>query len=136
MAIVADVWKTVPVVAFMLLAGLSAIPGEVYESARIDGAGPLKQLWSLTLPLLVPSISIVMVLRIIEAFKVFDIIYAMTRGGPADGAKTIAYFTYTTAFSDQRYGVGAALSYLIVAAIALLSALYLRALRRSEMSLV
>jgi len=76
------------------------------------------------------------VLRIIEAFKVFDIIYAMTRGGPADGTKTIAYYTYTTAFSDQMYGIGSALSYLIVFAIALLSAAYLRALRRGEMSLL
>lgn len=136
MVILADVWKTVPVVAFMLLAGLSAIPGEVYEAARLDRAGPLRTLWHITLPLLLPSISIVMVLRIIEAFKVFDIVYAMTRGGPADGTKTIAYFTYTTAFSDQQYGVGSALSYLIVAVIMILSALYLRALRRNEMSLL
>lgn len=136
MVILADVWKTVPVVAFMLLAGLSAIPGEVYEAARLDRAGPGRTLWHITLPLLLPSISIVMVLRIIEAFKVFDIVYAMTRGGPADGTKTIAYFTYTTAFSDQQYGVGSALSYLIVAVIMILSALYLRALRRNEMSLL
>ncbi|MCL2803249.1 MAG: sugar ABC transporter permease [Micrococcales bacterium] len=136
MVMAADIWKTVPVVAFMLLAGLTSIPTEVYEAGRIDGAGSFRTLWSITLPLLVPSISIVMVYRIIEAFKVFDIIYAMTRGGPADGTKTIAYFTYTTAFSDQQYGVGSALSYLIVGAIAILSALYLRALRRSEMSLL
>jgi len=136
MVMVADIWKTVSVVAFMLLAGLTSIPTEVYEAAKIDGAGPLRTLFSVTLPLLIPSISIVMVYRIIEAFKVFDIIYAMTRGGPADGTKTIAYFAYTTAFSDQQYGVGSALSYLIVGAIAILSALYLRALRRSEMSLL
>ena len=136
MVMVADVWKTVPVVAFMLLAGLSSIPGEVYEAARIDRAGPLRTLWSITLPLLLPSISIVLVLRIIEAFKVFDVIYAMTRGGPADGTMTIAYFTYTTAFSNQQYGIGSALSYLIVIAIAFLSAIYLRALRRSDMSLL
>ena len=136
MVMAADIWKTVPVVAFMLLAGLTSIPTEVYEAARIDGAGSLRTLGSITLPLLVPSISIVMVYRIIEAFKVFDIIYAMTRGGPADGTKTIAYFTYTTAFSDQQYGIGSALSYLIVASIMILSALYLQALRRSEMSLL
>jgi len=136
MVIVADVWKTVPVVAFMLLAGLTSIPHEVYEAARIDRAGPFRTLWSITLPLLLPSISIVLVLRIIEAFKVFDVIYAMTRGGPADGTKTIAYYTYTTAFSDQNYGIGSALAYLIVIVIAILSAIYLRALRRSEMSLL
>jgi len=136
MVIVADVWKTVPVVAFMLLAGLTSIPHEVYEAATIDRAGPFRTLWSITLPLLLPSISIVLVLRIIEAFKVFDVIYAMTRGGPANGTMTIAYYTYTTAFSDQNYGIGSALAYLIVIVIAILSAVYLRALRRSEMSLL
>jgi multiple sugar transport system permease protein/N,N'-diacetylchitobiose transport system permease protein len=136
MVIVADVWKTVPMVAFMLLAGLTSIPSEVYEAARIDRAGPLRQLVHITLPLLLPSVAIVLVLRVIEAFKVFDIVYAMTRGGPADGTKTIAYYTYTTAFSDQMYGIGSALSYLIVFAIAILSAVYLRALRRGEMSLL
>jgi multiple sugar transport system permease protein/N,N'-diacetylchitobiose transport system permease protein len=136
MVILADVWKTVPVVAFMLLAGLSSIPGEVYEAAKIDRAGPFRTLWSITLPLLLPSISIVLILRIIEAFKVFDVIYAMTRGGPADGTMTIAYYTYTVAFSNQQFSLGAALAYVIVLVIAILSATYLRALRRSEMSLL
>jgi len=136
MVIVADVWKTVPVVAFMLLAGLTSIPGEVYEAAKIDRAGPFRTLWSITLPMLLPSISIVLVLRIIEAFKVFDVIYAMTRGGPANGTMTIAYYAYNIAFSNQQFGIGSALAYLIVIAIAILSFLYLRALRRSEMSLL
>ena len=136
MVIVADVWKTVPVVAFMLLAGLTSIPGELYEAAKIDRAGPLRTLGSITLPLLLPSISIVLVLRIIEAFKVFDVVYAMTRGGPANGTMTIAYYAYTVAFSNQQYGIGSALAYLIVIAIAILSAIYLRALRQSEMSLL
>ena len=136
MVIVADVWKTVPLVAFMLLAGLTSIPEDVYEAAKIDRAGPARTLWSITLPLLLPSVSIVLVLRIIEAFKVFDVIYAMTRGGPANGTMAIAYYTYQVAFSNQSFGVGSALAYIIVFVIAILSAIYLRALRRSEMSLL
>lgn len=136
MVVVADVWKTVPVVAFMLLAGLSSIPEDIYEAARIDRAGPVRTLWSITLPLLLPSISIVLVLRIIEAFKVFDVIYAMTRGGPANGTMTIAVYAYNVAFSNQQFSLGSALAYMIVLAIAILSAIYLRALRRSEMSLL
>jgi len=136
LVIVADVWKTVPVVAFMLLAGLTSIPDEVYEAATIDRAGPIRTLWYITLPLLLPSISIVLILRIIEAFKVFDVIWVMTGGGPANGTMTIALFSYKMAFSNQQYSFGSALSYIIVAAIALLSAIYLRALRRSEMSLL
>lgn len=136
MVIVADVWKTTPLVAFFLLAGLTSIPKELYEAARLDRAGWPRMFRSIVLPLLVPSISIVVVLRTVEAFKVFDIIYGMTRGGPANGTQTIAYYTYVTAFSDQNYGVGSALSYLIVMVILILSTIYLRVLRRSGMSLV
>jgi ABC-type sugar transport system permease subunit len=136
MVILADVWKTTPLVAFFLLAGLTSIPKELYEAAKLDRAGWFRIFRSITLPLLVPSISIVIVLRTIEAFKVFDIIYGMTRGGPANGTQTIAYYAYTTAFSDQNYGVGSALSYIIVVVILILSAIYLRMLRRTEMSLL
>ena len=136
MVIVADVWKTVPVVAFMLLAGLTSIPEEIYEAAKIDRTGPWSSLKSITLPLLLPSISIVLILRIIDAFKVFDVIYTMTRGGPANGTMAIAVYTYTTAMSNQLFSQGSALAYLIVIVIAFLSAIYLRALRRSEMSLL
>jgi len=117
--IIADVWKTTPLVAFFLLAGLTSIPSELYEAAKV-----------------VPSISVVLVLRTVEAFKVFDIIYAMTRGGPVNGTQTVAYYAYTTAFSDQNFGLGAALSYIIVLVILALTFFYLRLLRRSEMSLL
>jgi multiple sugar transport system permease protein/N,N'-diacetylchitobiose transport system permease protein len=134
--IIADAWKTTPLVAFFLLAGLTAIPGELYEAARVDRAGWWRTFRSVTLPLLAPSIALVLVLRTVEAVKVFDIVYAMTRGGPANGTQTISYYTYVTAFSEQNYGLGSAISYLIVIVILVLSALYLRLLRRSEMSLL
>jgi multiple sugar transport system permease protein/N,N'-diacetylchitobiose transport system permease protein len=134
--IIADAWKTTPLVAFFLLAGLTAIPGELYEAARVDRAGWWRTFRSVTLPLLAPSIALVLVLRTVEAVKVFDIVYAMTRGGPANGTQTISYYTYVTAFSEQNYGLGSAISYLIVIVILVLSALYLRMLRRSEMSLL
>lgn len=134
--IVADAWKTTPLVAFFLLAGLTAIPNELYEAARVDRAGWFRSFWSVTLPLLAPSIALVLVLRTVEAVKVFDIVYAMTRGGPANGTQTISYYTYVTAFSGQNYGLGSAISYLIVVVILVLSAVYLRLLRRSEMSLL
>ena len=136
MVIVADVWKMTPLVAFFLLAGLTSIPGELYEAARIDRASWPRIFRSIVLPLLVPSISIVLVLRTIDAFKVFDIIYAMTRGGPVNSTQTIAFYAYTTAFSDQSFGLGSALSYIIVLAILALTTIYLRLLRRSEMSLL
>ncbi|MET3565120.1 multiple sugar transport system permease protein/N,N'-diacetylchitobiose transport system permease protein [Leifsonia sp. 563] len=136
MVIVADVWKTTPLVAFFLLAGLTSIPNELYEAAKMDRASWPRIFRTIVLPMLVPSISIVLVLRTVEAFKVFDIIYAMTRGGPVNGTQTVAYYAYTTAFSDQNFGVGAALSYIIVLVILVLTFVYLRMLRRSEMSLL
>ncbi|GAB2509360.1 carbohydrate ABC transporter membrane protein 1 (CUT1 family) [Paramicrobacterium agarici] len=136
MVILADAWKTTPLVAFFLLAGLTAINPEIYESAKIDRASWPRIFRSITLPMLLPSISIVLVLRTVEAFKAFDIIYAMTRGGPANGTQTIAYYTYVRAFSDQNFGMGSALSYIIVIVILILTTIYLRMLRRSEMSLL
>ncbi len=136
MLVLADVWKTTPLVAFFLLTGLQSIPKEIYESARVDGAGPLRSFWSITAPLLIPSVSIVLVLRTIDAFKVFDLVYVLTGGGPANGTQTIAFYTYVQAFSDQRFGFGSALANVIVVCILLLSAVYLRALRRNEMSLM
>jgi ABC-type sugar transport system permease subunit len=134
--IIADAWKTTPLVAFFLLAGLTTIPQELYEAARMDRAGWFRTFRSVTIPLLAPAIALVLVLRTVEAVKVFDIVYAMTRGGPANGTQTISYYTYVTAFSEQNYGLGSAISYLIVIVILALSALYLRLLRRSEMSLL
>ena len=87
-------------------------------------------------PLLLPSFAIVLVLRTIETFKVFDIIYIMTRGGPASGTQTIAFYTYLEAFSNQRFGYGSAVAYVIVIAVAVLASIYLRLLRRSEGSLL
>jgi multiple sugar transport system permease protein/N,N'-diacetylchitobiose transport system permease protein len=133
MVIVADVWKNTSLVAFFLLAGLQTIPKELYEAARVDGAGPVRSFFRITLPLLLPTVAIVLVLRTIDAFKVFDIIYVMTGGGPANGTQTITFLTYLRAFSDQQFSVGATLAYLTVLAILVLAMVYLRLLRQNEM---
>jgi ABC-type sugar transport system permease subunit len=130
MVMLADVWKNTSLVAFLLLAGLQSINPTLYEAARVDGAGPVRSFVSITLPLLVPSFAVVLVLRTIETFKVFDIIYIMTRGGPASGTQTLTFYTYLQAFSDQRLGYGSALAYLIVSVVMVLAVLYLRLLRQ------
>jgi ABC-type sugar transport system permease subunit len=134
LVIVADAWKTTPLVAIFLLAGLTAIPKELGEAAKVDRAGTVRIFFTVTLPLLIPSIALVLVLRTVEAVKAFDIIYAMTRGGPANGTETISYFTYVTAFSDQNYGLGSAIAFIVLIVILILTTVYLRLLRRSEMS--
>jgi ABC-type sugar transport system permease subunit len=133
MVVVADVWKNTSLVAFFLLAGLHTIPRDLYEAARVDGAGPIRSFFRITLPLLTPTIAVVLVLRTIEAFKVFDIVYVMTGGGPASGTQTITFFTYLQAFSSQRFSYVAALAYLTVLAILVLALLYLRLLRQNQL---
>jgi ABC-type sugar transport system permease subunit len=129
--ILADVWKNTSLVAFFLLAGLTTIPKDLYEAARVDGYGRWGAFVHITLPLLRPVIVVVLVLRTIEAFKVFDIIYVMTAGGagPANGTQTIAFYTYQRAFSDEYFGYGSALAYLIVLFILGFAVLYIRLLR-------
>jgi ABC-type sugar transport system permease subunit len=134
MVIVADVWKNTSIVVFFILAGLQTISPDLYEAARIDGAGAWAAFRKLTLPLLAPSIAVVLVLRTIEAFKVFDIIYVMTGGGPASGTQTVAFYTYLQAFSNQLFGYGAALAYLIVLSVFALAMVYLRILRQGQMA--
>ena len=87
MVILADVWKNYSLVALIVLAALQTIPQDLYEAARLDGAGAWTRFWRITLPGILGPLSVALVLRLIEAFKVFDIIYVMTRGGPADGTR-------------------------------------------------
>ena len=134
MVILADVWKNTSIVVFFILAGLQTIPEDVYEAARIDGASAWRAFWRITMPLLAPSIAVVLILRTIEAFKVFDIIYVMTGGGPASGTQTVAFYTYLQAFSNQLFGYGAALAYLIVLAVFAMAMVYLRILRQGQMA--
>jgi ABC-type sugar transport system permease subunit len=129
LVILADVWKNTSLVAFFLLAGLTTIPKDLYEAARVDGISAWHAFLSITLPLLRPVIVVVLVLRTIEAFKVFDIIYVMTGGGPANGTQSIAFYTYQRAFADEFFGYGSALAYLIVVFIMALAVLYIRVLR-------
>ena len=134
MVIIADVWKNTSIVVFFILAGLQTIPDDVYEAARIDGASAWRAFWRITFPLLAPSIAVVLILRTMEAFKVFDIVYVMTGGGPASGTQTVAFYTYLQAFSNQLFGYGAALAYLIVLAVFAMAMVYLRILRQGQMA--
>ncbi len=129
MVIVADVWKNTPLAAFLFLAGLQSIPRDLFEAARVDGAGPIRSFFSITLPLLTTTVLVILVVRTIEAFKVFDIIYVMTRGGPANGTQTVAYYAYLQAFSNQLFGYGAAIAYVIALFILALALVYVRLLR-------
>lgn len=130
--IFADVWKNYPMIALILLAGLQSIPSSYYESAMIDGATAVQQFFRITLPILRPSILVCLVLRTMEAFKVFDIVYTMTKGGPANGTQVISYYTYQTTFQYSKFGYGASLSYLVAVFILLMAVFYIRLIRGKE----
>ncbi|MEO7124501.1 MAG: sugar ABC transporter permease [Nakamurella sp.] len=134
MIIIADVWKNTSIAAFFVLAGLAVIPTEITEAAAVDGASTFRRFFSITLPLLRPVIMVVLVLRTIEAFKVFDIVYVMTRGGPAGGTTTVAVYAYQTAFSNQNFGYGSAIALLIVLVVLVLAVAYIRMLSVSGTS--
>jgi multiple sugar transport system permease protein/N,N'-diacetylchitobiose transport system permease protein len=131
MVIIADVWKMTPLVAILLLASLQSVDRELVEVAKVDGATSFQAFRLIVLPLLTPVILIVLVLRTMEAFKVFDIIWIMTGGGPANATQTIAIYAYQTAFQGYDFGAGAALGYLIAMIIMALAAVYLRLLGRT-----
>ena len=131
MVILADVWKLTPLCAILLLAALQSVDREVVEVAQVDGAGPVQLFRRIILPLITPVVLIVLVLRTMEAFKVFDIIWIMTRGGPANSTQTVAIYAYQTAYQGFDFGRGAALGYLIALVIMVLAAIYLRLLGRT-----
>ena len=113
LAIVA-VWKHVGFQMLVFLAGLQSIPANLYEAAAIDGAGRRAQFIRITLPLLSPVTFFVLVITIIDAFKTFDVTYAMTKGGPNYASTTLAYFIYQNAFTYGRMGFAAALALLLL----------------------
>lgn len=133
MVIMADVWKMTPLVVIFLLASLQMVNKSVYEAADVDGAGMVKRLFILTLPYLKPTILVIIVIRTMETFKVFDIIYAITQGGPANGTMVLTYQAYIKAFSGLQYSQGATISYLIAMIIALLTFTYVRTMKKGEM---
>ncbi len=128
--VVADVWKTTPFAALLLYAGLQTIPDELYESARIDGAGGLARFWYITLPLLLPIILVVGIFRTMDAFRIFDLIYVLTGGGPANLSETLSVYAYKLFFQTMQFGYGSAVSVAMFFVIALLSAGYIYLLHK------
>ncbi|WP_347548984.1 ABC transporter permease subunit [Pseudalkalibacillus hwajinpoensis] len=126
--IFADVWKTTPYMALLLLAGLQTIPSSLYEAASIDGANKWKQFVTITLPLLKTSILVALLFRTLDAFRVFDLIYVLTGGGPANSTETISILAYTVMFSQTNFGEGSALSVIVFICVAIISGIFIKLL--------
>lgn len=126
--IVAYVWRTTPFAALIFHAALQNIPDELYEAATLDGASVWQRLWYITLPLIKPAILVVLVLRTLFAFTVFDEIFAITYGGPGDSTWVAAWYIYANAFVYFKLGVGNAAAFLLSIVIGALAILYMRML--------
>ena len=128
-AILMDVWKSTPFAALLLLAGLQNIPAELYHAAAVDGAGRWTAFRRVTLPLLMPLMLVVLILRTIDAFRVFDAIYVLTGGGPANGTETLSIYAYKVLFQTLEFGYGSTLAVTVLAGVALATVVYARLLR-------
>jgi ABC-type sugar transport system permease subunit len=111
--VLADVWRTTPFVAILLLAGLQTVDRSLYEAARIDGAGSLRQLTEITLPLLAPALATAALFRTLDALRVFDLIYVLTGGGPGTATEPVSVYAFDALFRSLRFGYGSALSMLV-----------------------
>ena len=130
--VIADAWKMTPLAVIFFLAALQGIDRTRYEAARVDGAGPFRSFFAITLPALKPTVMVIIVMRTVEKFKAFDIFYLMTRGGPANSTKTLMYDTYLQAFTNLNYSEAATLAYLIVLVVIMLTLAYIRLMKRGD----
>jgi multiple sugar transport system substrate-binding protein len=125
-SVFADVWKTTPFVTIILLAGLQSIPEELEESLAMDGAGPTRRLFHLTLPLLMPFIRVALIFRVLHAAGIFDLLWVLTKGGPADSTRTLSLYIYDLAFRFDEIGYGLFLTFLFITSLILISLIIVR----------
>jgi multiple sugar transport system permease protein len=131
-AILVDVWKTTPFVALLVLAGLQGISEDLYKAARVDGASAWRAFRSITLPLLKPALLLALLFRSLDAFRVFDAIYVLTEGGPANTTETLSIYAYKTLMRSGDFGYGSTLSVATFLCVVALAAVWLRLLGREE----
>jgi len=107
---IADIWKTTPFVAIIVLAGLVMLPGDIYEAAEVDGSSGWSTFWRITVPLLRPTLAIAVLFRVLQAFGLFDLPFVMTNGGPGTATSSLAILGYKAIFQNLDFGTGAAVA--------------------------
>ncbi|MBE7446787.1 MAG: sugar ABC transporter permease [Planctomycetia bacterium] len=116
--VVVDVWKTAPFVAIIVLAGISAIPQEIYKAAIVDGTNVWQRFRFITLPLILPILGVAIIFRAIDALRIFDLVYVLTGGGPGGSTETLSVYAYKLFFYKGDFGQGAATSSIILLLVA------------------
>jgi multiple sugar transport system permease protein len=107
---VADIWKTTPFVAIIVLAGLVMLPGDIYEAAEVDGSSGWSTFWRITVPLLRPTLALAVLFRVLQAFGLFDLPFVMTNGGPGTATTSLAILGWKAIFQNLDFGTGAAVA--------------------------
>jgi len=128
------IWKGLGWYMVIFLAGLKAIPEDFYEASRVDGATGWQQFWSITLPLLRPTLLFVLVVTIIGSLQVFSPIFIMTQGGPANATNVVVYWVYITAFQFLRFGYATAMAVFLFLVIMIITAIQLRVFREGGLT--
>ena len=129
-----DFWQWTPFMTLLLFAGLRSLPSTIVEAARMDGSTAWQIVWRIYLPLLRPVIGIALILRVLMAFKLFDIIYVLTAGGPGTVTENLAFFTYIQGFRYFNLGYASALAILQLIVVALLAKALIALTRRSSLA--
>ncbi len=127
-----DVWQWTPFLMLIVLAGLQSIPLELHEAAEVDGASAWQSFWRITLPLLLPVIIIGILIRAMDAFKLFDIVYLVTGGGPGNVTETISFYTYLQGFKFFSLGYTAAMAFIQLIIITLIARFFLSFQKRQR----
>jgi trehalose/maltose transport system permease protein len=125
--ILVDVWKTTPFVTLLVLAALQMVPKDCYEAARVDGIHPVRVFFRVTLPLIRPALAVAVIFRLLDAMRMFDLVYVMT--GATDATMTLSVFARRELVDFQQVGYGSAASTLLFLVIVLMTVLYLKAMR-------
>lgn len=125
-----ETWQMTPMVVIVCLAGLSSLPSDPIEAAKVDGATPVQSFFKVTLPLLTQTLFSIGLLRFIDVFKSFDLIYSLTKGGPANASRTLNLFAYETAFSYYKFGLSSTMLMILFVIVLLLSVAVMKIQRR------
>ena len=127
---VVETWQMTPMVVIVCLAGLSSLPADPMEAARVDGATPVQAFFKITLPLLTQTLFSIGLLRFIDIFKSFDLIYALTKGGPANASRTLNLYAYETAFSYYKFGTSSTVLMILFVIVMILSIVVMKIQRK------
>ena len=122
----------IPCLISAVIVGLQSVPAELYEAAKVDGAGPVKRFFNVTIPMLAPSITICVVGITTGSLKVYDLLVSSTKGGPGRASTSMIYQTYTTAINGRQYGYGCAMSVTLVIVLLLVAFVQVKGLRSKE----